>query len=149
MAIVLAVVTVSAMPRFRARWQRVQEERAAFSLAQSLRTARSLAAAHSRSTAWVWDAQARRMWIGQAQDDGSTEPVAGRLGAPQALPQDVAVQALQAGQPVERIVFLPDGTAQAATVMIGADPEHPHYAVAVEAATGQVTVTSSLLPTAS
>ena len=140
---------VSVLPRFRARWQRFQEERAAFTLAQSLRVARSLAVTYSRSMAWVLESDARRVWIGQEQDDGSALPVAGSLGAPHRLPEAVAVQALRDRESVDRITFLPDGTTQATTLVIGDDSTHPHYQIAVDAATGHVTVTSSLLPSAS
>ena len=65
MVIVLGIVTVSILPRFRSRWQRFQEERAAFTVAQSLRAARSLAVTYSKPMAWMLDSASRRMWIAQ------------------------------------------------------------------------------------
>ena len=149
MAIVLSIVMVSVLPRFRARWQRFQEERAAFTVAQSLRAARSLAVTYSRPMAWVFESESRRMWIGEEQDDGSAQPVSGSLGAPHRLPEAVTLQALRDREAVDRIAFLPDGTAQPTTLVIGDDSTHPDYQIAVDAATGHVTVTSSLLPASS
>jgi prepilin-type N-terminal cleavage/methylation domain-containing protein len=145
-AIVLGVVTVSIMPRFQSRWQRLQEERSAFAVAQSLRAARSLAVSRSQPMAWVLDAEAGRMWI--EQDDGSAKRVAGRLGSSKRLPEAVTIQAVQDDKSVERIRFFPDGTTEATTLLIGT-AQQPHYRIAVDAVTGQVTIASAIPPTTS
>ena len=149
MAIVLGIVMVSVLPSFHARWKRVQEERAAFAVAQSLRSARSVAVSRSQVMAWVLEAESRRTWIGQEQDDGSVSPMSGSLGAPRRLPEAVTVQAWRDREPVDRVIFFPDGTAQATALSVGGDSAESHYQIAVDAATGDVTVTSTLLPSAS
>ena len=148
MAIVLGIVTVSVMPRFRSRWLRFQDERAAFTVAQFLRAARSLAVTESHPMAWILNEDSHRMWIAEEHDDGSTQPVPGSLGAPRQLPEAVTLHALREDHAVDRIDFFPDGTAQPTTVVIGDDPAAPSYHITVDAATGQVTVSSPALPAA-
>jgi len=138
-ALVLGLLLASAPPRLQRGWARVQMERTAFELAQSLRTARTVAITQSQPVEWVWDSDARAVWLGAQQPDGSTAPLPGRFGQPHPVPVDVDLTVVQSGQPVQQVTFLPNGTSQSTTLLIG-DPTAPRYQVAVNGSTSQVVV---------
>ena len=136
----LGVLVVSVLPGFRQTWAHLQEERTAFQIAQSLRSARVLAIAQGQPIAWIWEGEAHRMWLGTQQDDGTAVPVPGRWGAPRVLPEGVTLTVTREQHDVSRVSFFPDGTSQLTTLMIGSAAA-AHYQIAVHETTGHVELT--------
>ena len=137
--LVLGILLVSALPKIQGGWSRLQTERIAFQLAQTLRTARTLAIAQGQPIDWMWDSQAQHVWLVTEQSDGTVVPVPGRLGQPHPIPQSVKLSVLQSGQPVQKISFFPDGTSQSTSLLIGGTTT-PLYQIGVDGSTSQVVV---------
>ena len=137
--LVLGILLVASLPRMQRGWVRLQMERTAFQLAQSLRMARSLAIAQGQPVQWTWNAETRRVELFTLQPDGSTVLIPGRLGHLAAIPREVAVTALQNDQSVETVNFLPDGTTQTTTLVIG-NSAAPTFTISLDGSTSQVVV---------
>lgn len=142
-ALMLGVLTLAVAPRFQQEWSRLQAERTAVSLAQMLRTARTLAVAQSRPVQWVWQSDTRRVWLGTQEEDGSITPLSGRLGRAQTVPEPVGLTVMQQERSVTEVGFFPDGTSQATLLRIS-ERNVPRYQVAVDGTTGQVAVAPTL-----
>ena len=135
----LGIVIVLILPQFRSSWSRLQMEQTAFELAQTLRAARVVAITESQPVEWVWESEGRRVWLGRSTEEGSLEPIAGRLGHVRRVPEPVEVSVVRDEAPVDRVSFFPDGTSQATTLLVG-NQAAPRYAISVDATTGQVAV---------
>lgn len=140
--VALGVLFVAVVPRFGGGWSSFQMERAAFAIAQTLRSARVLAITEGRPVDWVWDAHLRRACVVLPEAENcAAASWPGRLGQPRAVSELVQVSVLRDDQmsqePIERISFWPNGTSQPATLLIG-DGTDPRYEIRVEASTGDV-----------
>lgn len=144
-AALLGVVLVAAAPNLRGIGRRLEAERAAFALAQTLRAARVLAVSQGRPIAWTWDPQARRAALAYREEDGSSTPVAGRLGRSRPVADEIPLAILREAEPVTEVVFAPDGTSQPTLLVVGGGTS-PRYQVAVDETTGSVAVRSPGLP---
>jgi prepilin-type N-terminal cleavage/methylation domain-containing protein len=141
----LGLLVLTATPRIRQAWVRLQIERTAFFLAQMLRTARTLAITNSQPIAWVWDPAGRRVWLGTQHDDDLPDPLSGRFGRPHPIPEQVRLSVMRDEEAVAQVNFFPNGTSQPTTVLIS-DPLVPRYQIAVDETTGQVVVKQTSLP---
>lgn len=137
--LVLGILLVAALPSIQRGWSTLQMERTTFVLAQTLRTARTLAITQGRPIDWIWDAQAREVRLSSQPATGEPVAVPGRLGAPRVIPAAIELAVLQRGQPVERISFFPDGTSQSTSLLIGGTSA-PRYQIALNGSTSQVVV---------
>ena len=138
-ALILGLLLASVLPRVQQSWAGLQAERTAFELAQSLRTARTLAVAQGRPVEWHWDAEARRVSLKTAGADGTSESVTGRLGRPRTIPDQVTLTVLQDEQGVAHVNFFPDGTSEPTTLLIS-DATSPRHQITVDETTSQVVV---------
>ncbi|MBI3312400.1 MAG: GspH/FimT family pseudopilin [Candidatus Omnitrophica bacterium] len=141
--LLLGLLAVSALPRFEQEWSHLQAERMALSLAQMLRTARALAITQSRPIEWVWQSDTRRVWLGTSEEDGSIEPLSGRFGRAQPVPEPVGIVVTQQDGSLASVSFFPDGTSQPALLRI-TERDVPRYQIAVDGTTGQVAVKAAL-----
>lgn len=147
----LVVLIATAVPNAQRGWETLQTERTAFTVAQMLRAAHTLAVTQSRPTTWTWNAQAHQVSLVIPSAGASTAPsttgtpsIPDRLQRPRDLPFEVLVT-VQHGRgssseaSADSLVFFPDGTSQPATLLIG-EPASPRYRIEVNGATSQVRV---------
>jgi len=137
--LVLGLLLVSAVPRMRLGWTSLVTERTTFDLAQTLRSARTLAVNQAQPIEWAWDPEARRVNLNALQADGSAVPIPGRLGHSHAVPEQITLSVMQDGESVERVNFFPDGTSQTTTLLIG-QTSAPRYQISLDGSTSHVTV---------
>jgi type II secretion system protein H len=140
---VMAILLMASLPRFQQSSERLRVEQRAFEFAQLLRYARERAVTQSRDTFWVWDDDARRAHLAQADELERLERLEERGAESAELAPGVMVL-VDADSPPARcddcVQFLPDGTATAATVTITRD--ELAYSIAVDGATGRATVSA-------
>ncbi|GEM_PF-2175346 len=155
--LLLTILLVSAAPNFRGAWRGLEMEGAAVDLAQMLRSARVLAITRGEPVVWHWEASAQRAQLSalQEQEPGQVEaaasggaeaasgggaeaaPIPGRLGRAHHLPGEVEITIVREDEPVNDIQFFPDGTSEAAFVVVG-EPGNPQYQIEVDGPTSQV-----------
>ena len=136
----LVILIATAVPNIQHGWAALQTERTAFTVAQTLRSARTLAIASSASVAWVWDAEARQVCLGgPTARRCATDHLGDRLASPRRIPEPIQMTATRQDQPVAQVTFFPDGTSQPTTFLISS-PGASRYRITVDATTSQVAV---------
>jgi Tfp pilus assembly protein FimT len=144
-AAVLVVVTVSAVPHLQRGWVSALTERTAFQIAQSLRSARTLAITGTRMVDWMWDDEEQRICMGSADAaDCAATDLPDRLARPRRVPSPLRLAVTRDGQTVSRVRFFPDGTSQSATVVVN-DATAPRYTIVIDGPTSQVAVHAATL----
>lgn len=151
MTLTLVVLIATAVPNMQRGWGTLQTERTAFTVAQTLRAAHTLAVTQSRPTTWTWNAPAHQVSLVIASAGApiapSTAPtpsIPDRLQRPRYLPPEVLLTVQQgsgssSSASADSVVFFPDGTSQPATLLIG-EPASPRYRIEVNGTTSQVRV---------
>ena len=135
-AAVLVILVATAVPRFRNTARRLQAEQAAFELAQHLRGASAYAVAQQQVIRWVWDDKAHSAYLELLSEVGEPTPLSGRIARTSPLPDDLSVEFVE----VDKLQFLPDGTSDAATLIVSVDSHV--YTVTVDAVTSQVVISA-------
>ena len=145
----LAVLVAMAVPNIQRGWETLRADRTAFTIAQTLRTAHTLAVTQSHRVTWTWNADRHQVSLGIPSSGTSTAPSTSsdesslkHLTRPLTI-RDVPVT-VQPGTgsssvSADTVVFFPDGTSQTTTLLIG-DPASPRYHILVDGTTGRVTV---------
>lgn len=142
--VVLGLLLAAAIPRMQQGWVTFQTEQAAFELAQTLRIARVLAITQSQPVIWTWNAQTRQVALGRPAQDDTLAPLAGRAGRPYLLARPMSLTIEPEGTPNARFQFFPDGTCDAASIMLS-NRLASHYCIAVDGSTGRVVVQRTAL----
>jgi len=139
-AAVMAVLLMASLPRFQHTAERLRIEQRVFEFAQLLRYARERAVAQSRDAFWVWDDDARRAHLEQADELGRPERLEERAALSAPLLEGATLTVTMDGQrsACDCVQFLPDGTASPSLIRVTLDDLS--YTVAIDAATGQAKV---------
>ena len=155
--VVLGILLVASIPNLQQAAQRLQVEEAAFGLAQHLRYAHERAVALDRQVIWAWDGAAHTAQLYEVTDeaDGSvtTTPVAERFGllTLSASRARLTVQSAASGCPPELpstascLTFSPDGTSQAAVLILSAAGSSD-YTITLQDATSGVRLQKGTAP---
>ena len=138
-AIVMGMLMASTAPQMRRHWTRLQAEQAAFHVAQTLRTARALAVAQGQTVVWRLDASLHRVTLGMQADDGAIGPIGGRVGQGRVVADPIRVSVECDRETEDRVRFFPDGTSEAAMVLIS-EAAVARYQIAINDTTGHVTL---------
>ncbi len=144
--VIMAVLLVTALPRFQGMAEHLRVERTAFELTQLLRYAHERAVSEGQDLRWVWDDEARCARLervgavpGAGQDQNGPESTL-RFRTSDPLPIGVAVRVVRDGVPVDDVTLFRDGTSQPTTILITTEgPEA--YTVTIDEATGQPVLT--------
>ena len=136
-AAALGVVLGMAAPSLD-RWaDRLRVECAAATLAQTWRLAHQIALS-DQPVRWVWAAESHEGRLMPVQQDGSAAALENQWGAPQALPDTVALVLRRLEQPIDRVTFFADGSAEDATCRVVSRRTGIERVIEVDGATGRV-----------
>ncbi len=137
--VVLAMLLVAAVPNFTGTAARLQTEQTAFALAQLFRYAHERAVTQGEPIAWVWDPDARQARLEIDPIEGEPLPLEERGTHRRVASEAIDVALTRDEVPVERVTFFPDGTSEAATLVVS--HRGRAYTVTVHATTSRVTLT--------
>jgi len=135
-SVVLSMLLAASIPAFSGTAKRLEMERTAFSLAQLMRYAHARAVTEGREVAWVWDGRERRAQLEALSDAGAWSRLEERGTQSPAVASEITISLSREGRPLDALSFFPDGTSDAATLLI-LRGEHA-YQVTVDATTSQV-----------
>ena len=139
--LVMSILLMSAAPRFHETTKRLEAEHTAFALAQQLRYAHTLAVANGQPVRWAWVAKQTTPHAElaiQTGAQGEFVPLAGRWSSSRPLPGGLSIQVTTQTSRC-CVTFLPDGTSDAATIILSGTPQWS-YQIAVDEPTSQVWV---------
>jgi len=136
--ITLTVLLAAVIPRFGQSFNRLRTERVAFETAQLLRYAQATAIVQRQVIRCSIDAEGRRLALGIRQGDDVT-PLADRWAKGRPIPDPVRLAMTRHEGKDDAVSFFPDGTSDGAVIAVG-DETGSAFQIAVDAATGQVTI---------
>jgi type II secretory pathway pseudopilin PulG len=117
-AIALGILLVSTAPSFRRSFDKIKLEQAAFSIAQSLRCARSIAVSQSQALRWKWDKEKRSSVILALNEDGALESKMDFRMCEAHLNEPITLAFSDESLDDLAVNFFPDGTSDALSLRI-------------------------------